>query len=248
MMRMIRMLMVSGLAATGSGATAQSAFDYNDALAEISLSATELCRTRPVENSSGKVRLTDQADDELTSLMKSLASLGLEDRSAFDWEFRDENARSDLALAIMSEDDCDRAVALSLEATVMGEMDSPDQPASGSTKFTEPVSDETLLKQLQGFWYSPRYRYGFVVKDNVGLTTISNAPTAYAPGDTMLRIDGNDKDSLTGTQIFTNGTWYTVSIFLLDSNTIRMEGGGFQWEMCRADWDGAQIGNPPCIK
>ncbi|MCB2136640.1 MAG: hypothetical protein KDE08_11975 [Rhodobacteraceae bacterium] len=251
---MIRFLATVGLLALATEAMAQTDENLAGARAEIRVSAAALCQSGSVAGGPDAPRLTDQAGAELSDLMKVLSSFGFDTAAAFERFSNDKATQSELAKSITSGTTCEQAVFERLAETIFG-TDSPGSAGAMQTQATVgdasnqdlgPVGD--ALNDIQGYWYSPRYRYGFAVTGVVGLAIVSNAPRVYVAGDTMLRIDGAEKDTLTGTQVFTNGSWYPVRITLLDANLIGLEGGGFKWEMCRANWDGGRIGDPACVK
>ncbi|MCB2094347.1 MAG: hypothetical protein H6901_08525 [Rhodobacteraceae bacterium] len=238
---MIRMLCVLGLAVAGHAALARSDDDFARARAEIEVSAAAFCRTRPISAASGKVRLTDEANAELSSLLKVLEGYGFDASDTYEQD--DSPARSALALAIAQQAGCEDAVFASLAANIFG-------PQAGSAKSGAGSPTDALIDQAQGYWHSARCRYGFVIEGAIGRATLSNAPRVYAPGDTMLLIDDIREDVLGGRQIFTDGTWYTVQISRQGPNVLHLEGGGFKWDMYRyrPDPDGSQKVAPPCAK
>lgn len=247
---MIRLLAAFGLAVAGHGAFAQTDDGDKTARAEIRVSAAELCRTRPIEGSSGDLRLTADADAELSSLLKALDGIGIDAANTYEQGVDEGVARSELALAIAAANGCEELVSERLAEAILGPNVTGAQGKSSAigVGIEEHNPSGTLLDQIQGHWYSAKYHYGFVIKDGTGVTTITNAPGVYAVDEPMLQIDDVGKDVLIGKQIFTNGTWYPVRISRLGPTVIHLEGGGFQWDMCRPNWEGDQIANPPCSK
>lgn len=116
------------------------------------------------------------------------------------------------------------------------EKSAPDQiagiPPAKPNQAAVPVTQKGLLALVQGEWSSPQYRYGFFIEGMEGKATLSNAPNVYQVGDTMLRIDEVGEDKIIGRQIFTDGSWRSVSLSLVNNEMI-MEGGGFKWAMKR---------------
>lgn len=95
-----------------------------------------------------------------------------------------------------------------------------------------PVDAARAAADFAGEWHSPDYRYAFRIEGVVGIATISNSPN-YRAGEPMLRFQPTSATTFRGTQIFTDGQWYEVVGQLLDDGTMRMEGGGFVWDMVR---------------
>lgn len=94
------------------------------------------------------------------------------------------------------------------------------------------LEDVQMVGALTGNWYSEDYRYAFRIDGLVGIATISNSST-YRVGEPMLRFQLTSPTTFRGAQIFTDGQWYAVTGELLGDDVMRMEGGGFVWNMTR---------------
>ena len=220
--------------------------EYSEALAEIRLTAESICQSVPIEGSSSSVSLTGRANAQLEGLLRRLAELGIDGNA----EFQEENftgvLRDQLADAIGSANECRLSVFETLVDAILRPSNN-DRASTTSFENTESASidHEQTLKLLQGDWYSARFRYGFNIVDDKGFATVTNAPHAFAVGDQILRIDGLGNGTASGSQVFTNGAWYDVSIRVSEDGTIEMKGGAWTWTMCRPDWE--KLSTAPCL-
>jgi hypothetical protein len=77
----------------------------------------------------------------------------------------------------------------------------------------------------------PHLIYGFEISGATGVCIKANAPT-YNNGDVMLKIKLFASNAFVGEQIFTNGFWYPVTVYL-DNSKIHLFGAGLNWHMER---------------
>jgi hypothetical protein len=80
-----------------------------------------------------------------------------------------------------------------------------------------------------GDYYSATWKYGFRIKGNQAICTITNSPNITV-GDVMFTFTLQDDDSFSGKQLFTDGMWYDVYGQFLGGR-IMMRGLIYIWTM-----------------
>ena len=88
------------------------------------------------------------------------------------------------------------------------------------------------LKTFDGEWHSPTYNYSFLINGDNGVATLSNSQK-YQVGDNMLKIGQVSGNSFSGFQIYTDGNWYPISGIIDSNGVMRLQGGGFSWDMIK---------------
>ncbi|MGW4461740.1 hypothetical protein [Micromonospora sp. NPDC004704] len=86
-------------------------------------------------------------------------------------------------------------------------------------------------------WRSGRPRgvgeYAFRLRNGVGICTVTNAPSYFGPGQTILVVEEFNRKDIRGRQMFTDGRWYPVRLRLSGSGLLKMNSGSERWEMTK---------------
>jgi hypothetical protein len=104
----------------------------------------------------------------------------------------------------------------------------PVQPAPPAASSNDPA-----LAGIDGSWYSDEWKYGYTLRDGVGIATISNSP-AFKPGDRIIMLRSTGPRSFEGEQIYRDGKFYRVKVTLEPDGRLRFDGErNVQWTMRR---------------
>lgn len=89
------------------------------------------------------------------------------------------------------------------------------------------------LEALDGNWYSTQWKYGYVLKDGVGVATSTNSPN-FQVGQNILRLTAISATTFTGQQVYTDGKFYKVNAKLQADGRLYFEGEkNAKWVMDR---------------
>lgn len=105
---------------------------------------------------------------------------------------------------------------------------------------TVSINSNAAIATLDGNWYSSQWRYGYTLKDGVGIATSTNSPN-FQIGQIIIRLTATSNTAYTGQQIYTDGKFYQVNVKLLADGRLYFEGEkNVKWVMER-------IGVPPQV-
>lgn len=96
------------------------------------------------------------------------------------------------------------------------------------------------LAALDGNWYSTQWKYGYVLKDGLGVATSTNSPN-FQIGQNIIQLTATSPNTLTGQQVYTDGKFYRVNARLQADGRLYFEGEK------NAKWVMDRIGAPPQV-
>lgn len=95
------------------------------------------------------------------------------------------------------------------------------------------ANSNAQLASLDGNWYSTQWKYGFVLKDGVGVATSTNSPN-FQVGQNILQLTATSATTFTGQQVYTDGKFYKVNAKLQADGRLYFEGEkNAKWVMDR---------------
>ena len=98
---------------------------------------------------------------------------------------------------------------------------------------TAVAQSQTALKNLDGHWYSPEWRYGYVLRNGVGTATSTNSPN-FQVGQNIIQLTATSATTFTGRQVYMDGRFYNVNVTLLPDGRLYFSGEkNVQWIMQR---------------
>ena len=101
-----------------------------------------------------------------------------------------------------------------------------------------PLSAHAQIATLDGNWHSPQWKYGYVLKDGMGIATSTNSPN-FQVGQNIIQLTATSPNTFTGQQVYTDGKFYKVTVTLLADGRLSFVGEkNVKWVMER-------IGAPP---
>ena len=65
------------------------------------------------------------------------------------------------------------------------------------------------VSRLDGEWYSPQWKYGYRLKNGVGIATSTNSPN-YKPGDEIIRVFHVEGNYFEGEQVYRDGRLFIM--------------------------------------
>lgn len=87
------------------------------------------------------------------------------------------------------------------------------------------------INQIDGDWYSYKWKYGYTLKNGIGITTIANSPS-FKVGQEIVRLTAVGKNSFVGENIYKDGIFYKVKVTLQPNGKLFFEGEkNVKWEM-----------------
>jgi hypothetical protein len=93
------------------------------------------------------------------------------------------------------------------------------------------------INQIDGEWYSYKWKYGYTLKNGRGAATITNSPL-FEIGQEIVRLKAVGKDSFVGENVYKDGAFYKVKVTLQPNGKLLFEGEkNVKWEMERIDSD-----------
>lgn len=94
---------------------------------------------------------------------------------------------------------------------------------------------QETLKEIDGNWYSQQWKYGYTLKDGVGIATSTNSPN-FKVGDVILRLKPTSHTTYEGEQVYTDGKFYKVTVELAGSEQLQFRGEkNASWKMTRVN-------------
>ena len=100
------------------------------------------------------------------------------------------------------------------------------------------LSAHAQIAMLDGNWHSPQWKYGYVLKDGMGVATSTNSPN-FQVGQNIIQLTATSPNTFTGQQVYTDGKFYKVNAKLQTDGRLYFEGEkNVKWVMER-------IGLPP---
>jgi hypothetical protein len=100
------------------------------------------------------------------------------------------------------------------------------------------INANAQLAALDGNWYSTQWKYGYVLKDGVGVATSTNSPN-FQVGQNILQLTATSATTFAGQQVYTDGKFYKVNVKLQADGRLYFEGEK------NAKWVMDRIGAPP---
>jgi uncharacterized protein len=100
------------------------------------------------------------------------------------------------------------------------------------------TNSNAQLAALDGNWYSTQWKYGYVLKDGVGVATSTNSPN-FQVGQNILQLTATSPNTFTGQQVYTDGKYYKVNATLQADGRLYFEGEK------NAKWVMGRVGTPP---
>jgi hypothetical protein len=96
-----------------------------------------------------------------------------------------------------------------------------------------PILYAADINQIDGEWYSYKWKYGYTLKNGKGLATITNSP-AFKVGQEIVRLTAVGKNSFVGENVYKDGIFYKVKVTLQPNGKLFFEGEkNVKWEMER---------------
>jgi hypothetical protein len=95
------------------------------------------------------------------------------------------------------------------------------------------VHAQSAINNIDGQWYSPEWRYGYVLRNGVGTATSTNSPN-FQVGQNIIQLTATSATTFTGRQVYTDGRFYNVNVTLLPDGRLYFNGEkNVQWTMQR---------------
>ncbi len=87
------------------------------------------------------------------------------------------------------------------------------------------------LRYLDGNWYSKQWKYGYKLKDGVGIATVTNSPN-FQVGQKIIQLTATSDTTFTGQQLYTDGKPYKINVTLQSDGRLYFEGEkNIKWHM-----------------
>ena len=100
------------------------------------------------------------------------------------------------------------------------------------------INVNAQLAVLDGNWYSSQWKYGYVLKDGLGVATSTNSPN-FQVGQNIIQLTATSPNTFTGQQVYTDGKFYKVQVKLQADGRLYFEGEK------NAKWVMDRVGSPP---
>lgn len=95
------------------------------------------------------------------------------------------------------------------------------------------VHAQSAINNIDGQWYSPEWRYGYVLRNGVGTATSTNSPN-FQVGQNIIQLTATSANTFTGRQVYMDGRFYNVNATLLSDGRLYFSGEkNVQWAMQR---------------
>jgi len=108
----------------------------------------------------------------------------------------------------------------------------PNRPSQNSSS-TVGTNTVAAIATLDGNWYSKQWKYGYTLKDGVGVATSTNSPN-FQVGQNIIRLTATSNNTFVGQQVYTDGKFYQVNVKLLADGRLYFEGDkNAKWVMER---------------
>jgi hypothetical protein len=109
---------------------------------------------------------------------------------------------------------------------------SMSQSHSLASRYLIPVSYPASIRELDGEWYSPEWKYGYRLNNGVGTATYSNSPN-FRPGDRIIFLTTLGIGSYTGRQVYRDGNFYSIQATLYNDRLCFEGERNVNWCMVR---------------
>jgi hypothetical protein len=97
------------------------------------------------------------------------------------------------------------------------------------------IHAQTAIQKLDGDWYSTEWRYGYKLKDGVGIATSTNSPN-FNIGQNIIQLSATSATTFVGQQVYKDGKFYKISVTLTPDGRLYFEGEkSARWYMSRTD-------------
>ena len=94
---------------------------------------------------------------------------------------------------------------------------------------------QSAIENIDGNWFSPQWKYGYVLKSGVGIATSTNSPN-FRVGQNIIQLTATSETTFTGQQVYTDGKFYKVNVTLQADGRLYFEGEkNVKWLMERVD-------------
>jgi len=110
-------------------------------------------------------------------------------------------------------------------------------PSCGTPDDYKHLDAGDLISELDGNWYSPQWKYGYVMKNGVGVATSTNSPN-FQVGQKIIELRPSSHTSFSGQQVYTDGKFYNIEAQLINGKL------HFQGEK-NAKWVMERVGGSP---
>lgn len=111
---------------------------------------------------------------------------------------------------------------------------STTQSPSLASKYLKPVSYPESIRELDGEWYSPEWKYGYRLNNGVGTATYSNSPN-FRPGDRIIFLTNLGIGLYTGRQVYRDGNFYSIQATLYNDRLCIQGERNVNWCMVRIE-------------
>lgn len=88
-------------------------------------------------------------------------------------------------------------------------------PGCGTPEDYKHLDAGDLISELDGNWYSAQWKYGYVMKNGVGVATSTNSPN-FKVGQQIIELAPSSHTSFSGKQVYTDGKFYNVEAQLIN--------------------------------
>ncbi len=102
------------------------------------------------------------------------------------------------------------------------------------------LGQSSQLSQLDGEWYSNQWKYGYTLTNGVGVATSTNSPN-FKVGDRILFLQQSSDKTFEGTQVYTDGKFYKITVQQQSNDTLLFKGEkNVSWTMTKKTQTTAQ--------
>ena len=97
------------------------------------------------------------------------------------------------------------------------------------------IASANDISQLDGDWYSFKWKYGYSLSSGKGVAFATNSPN-FKVGQEIIRLSAVGKNSFVGENIYKDGKFYKVKATLQPDGKLLFEGEkNVKWEMEKID-------------
>jgi hypothetical protein len=97
------------------------------------------------------------------------------------------------------------------------------------------VASADEISQLDGDWYSFKWKYGYSLSNGKGVAFATNSPN-FKVGQEIVRLSAVGKNAFVGENIYKDGKFYKVKVTLQPDGKLLFEGEkNVKWEMEKID-------------
>ena len=176
---------------------------------------------------------------DFTALIEQLEQLDKEGKNVGSAIFGGGLVNKDVSMAFLQsakackEQDKSQSKEKSIPEAPVAAPPAAEAPAVAAPAEPAPSSSNNELNSINGIWYSGQWKYGYELKNGVGIATSSNSPK-FAPGDIILRLQPVMFGEFEGEQMYKDGKFYKVHVTLTPDNRLYFEGEkNVKWYMDR---------------